>query len=198
MGNYEKNLIGLSIPLMEVDDEESSLNSEMIYNAEKNADIEDIIENFGKEEFKEIYLNSYNEIKSLDLESRRYLCQKLLEKTYELYSFEFTPKLEFSNDEEIDEFLKFIEYLEFDYIDFLSKIFKGFDLNLLKKDPDTFLNTYIDEIILRSLEESFSLLISNFFRTNNKYNIIEFLKSKIEKDKMLLILRIMERGIENE
>lgn len=195
MSNYEKDLIGSSIPLMETDTEPSLVNNSLIYNAETNADNNDVIENFGKEGFKEIYLNNSNEIQLMSIDNQRDLCEKLSEKIYEMYSFEFSPKLDFDNNGIITEFFKFIEFLEFDYIDVLSIILEGGDFDFLKKDPEGFINKYWVEINNKIEKENFSELISKFLRTNNKDNIISFIISRIEKDKMLVILRILERGI---
>jgi histidyl-tRNA synthetase len=203
MSSYEKTLIGDSIPLMEVDDEEdSNLTYEMISDAEINADFVDIVDNFGKEEFKEIFLNLYDEIESLEVEKQRYLCEKLIDKIYEIYEFEFSPMLTFDNEEDIDDFLKFIEFIEFDYIDFLAKIVTGLDLDQLKKDLNLFLvlnwNKIYDSILKFPEIELNSELISIFFRTYNREGTFEFIKSRLEKDKMLVILKSMEGESNNE
>jgi len=198
MSDYEKVLIGDSIPLMEVDDEEdSTLNYELISDAEINADITDILQTFGKEEFKELYLNLYDEITNLPIETQRNLCEKLCDKIYELYEFEFTPILTFDDTVDTSNFLDFIEFLEFDYIYFLSEIIQGLDLNQLKKDLNLFLtmnwdriNISIDKLVD---EERISMLISNFLRTYNREGLYEFIRSKLEKDKMLVILKVMEK-----
>jgi hypothetical protein len=46
--------------------------------------------------------------------------------------------------------------------------------------------------------EKFFGLISNFFRTNTKNGIIDFMKSRFERDKMIIILKTMEGEITNE
>jgi hypothetical protein len=202
MGDYEKILIGSSIPLMKVDDDEdSTLDENMINRAELEADFSEILNSFGTDEFKEIYLNLYNEIVSLDIEKKSDLIEKLCDKIYEVYNFEFIPKLEFNNENDINEFLKFIEFLEFDYIDFIAEVIKGLDLNLLKKDLNLFLkqneNNLISKVEFIIQKETYSKIISNFFRTNNRNNVLEFLKLKLEKSKMLIILKSIEGESEN-
>ena len=203
MSDYEKVLIGDSIPLMEDDDdEESTLNYELISDAEINADITDILQTFGKEDFKELYLNLYDEIISLPIEIQRNLCEKLCDKIYEIYEFEFTPILTFDDTIDTKNFLDFIEFLEFDYIYFLSIIVKGLDLNQLKKDLNLFLTMNLDRIInsINELvdQERISVLISIFLRTYNKEGLYEFIRSRLEKDKMLVILKVMEGEMNNE
>ena len=194
MSEYEKNLIGRSIPLDEVDDENDL--DYLIPEAEIYADFTEIINNLGEEEFKFIFLNLYNEIKSLSFERQKELCQKLNDKIFEVYEFEFSPSLQFENQIDIDNFLDFIEFLEYEYINILAKILAPFDLDLLKKDTNKFLDINFDGINTRinNLIENGEIigLISIFLRTNNKYGLMIFLRERIAKDKMLIILRILE------
>lgn len=191
MSDYEKILIGESIPLEEVDDEESNLN-DMIPAAELNADLTTIINYFGTEEFKGLYLNLYNEIRSFELEKQRELCEKLIIKISENYNFEFFPQLTFDNKNDTEEFFKFIEFLEYDYVDFLSEIISGLDLELLKKDMNSFLTLNWNELSLRINSYQKNEIISKFLRTNNKDNLFVFIRLKLKKDKMLAILKTME------
>lgn len=197
MSNYKQDLIGNSIQLMEVDDEEFDYDSITI-----KSDINDLVNNFGKEDFKDIFLNLNNEINMMNFENKRELCRKLTEKVYEVYNFEFPKKLDFDNERDVDNFLKFIKFLEFDYINEISLIITNLNIDLLKKDISLFLKQNLDNIISKIdfliNSNTFSMLISEFFRTNNKNNIINFLKSKFEKDKMIIILKMMEGEILNE
>ncbi len=192
MSDYEKILIGESIPLEEVDDEESNLN-DMIPVAELNADLTTIINYFGTEEFKGLYLNLYNEIRSFELEKQRELCEKLIIKISENYNFEFFPQLTFDNKNDTEEFFKFIEFLEYDYVDFLSEIISGLDLELLKKDINELLTLNWNQLVLKINSYQKNEIISKFLRTNNKEGLYDFIRSRVEKDKMLVILNSLER-----
>ena len=192
MSDYEKILIGESIPLDEVDDEESNLD-DMIQSAELNADLTTIINYFGTEEFKGLYLNLYNEIRSFELENQRELCEKLISKISDNYDFEFYPMLTFDNENDTGEFFKFIEFLEYDYIDFLSEIISSLDLELLKKDINEFLILNWSQLRLKINSYQKNEIISKFLRTNNKEGLYDFIRSRLEKDKMLVILNSLER-----
>lgn len=192
MSDYEKILIGESIPLDQVDDEESNLDY-MIPEAELNADLTTIINYFGTEEFKGLYLNLYNEIRSFELEKQRELCEKLIIKISENYNFEFFPQLTFDNKNDTEEFFKFIEFLEYDYVDFLSEIISGLDLELLKKDINEFLTLNWNQLVLKINSYQKNEIISKFLRTNNKEGLYDFIRSRLEKDKMLVILNSLER-----
>jgi len=192
MSDYEKILIGESIPLEEVDDEESNL-YDMIPVAELNADLTTIINYFGTEEFKGLYLNLYNEIRSFELEKQRELCEKLIIKISENYNFEFFPQLTFDNKNDTEEFFKFIEFLEYDYVDFLSEIISGLDLELLKKDINELLTLNWNQLVLKINSYQKNEIISKFLRTNNKEGLYDFIRSRLEKDKMLVILNSLER-----
>lgn len=195
MSQYEKLLIGQSIPLMEVDDEESDLNDDLINNAKSSADFYALTKEFGTENFKPLYLNLKNEIMNTEIERKRELCEKLLQEISKIYEFEFIPLITFDNDSDIDEFFDFIEFLEYDYVNFLATIIYGLDLNLLKKDIDKFLimnwNTIFSK--LNNYSDSKNELIIKFIRTNNKDEIYEFVKSRLERDKMIIILATIER-----
>jgi hypothetical protein len=201
MGNYEKNLIGSAIPLMEVDDEESTLDSELIFNSEVNADLTELLDNIGKEEFQAIYQNLYNEIRALSIESKILFCEKLADKIYEVYDFEFYPKLDFNNENDVNNFLNFVEFLEFNYVSQLALIISGLDMNKLRRNFDLFFEEYEEQIMSKIIfleNEKFSGLISDFFRTNNRNGIIEFMKSRFERNKMMIILKTMEGENVNE
>lgn len=198
MGKYEENLISNSIHLMEVDDEEDVT----IGDAIESADISDIIHNLGTDEFKYLYLNLYDEIRSLDFDKKKIFCQKMELKIEEIYNFKFYPLIEFNSDEDLNDFLKFIEFIEFDYIDYIACITSGLDYNLLKKNTDKFIElnwTNIESKINILIETKKIVgLISSFFRTNNKEGMIEFIRVRLEKDKMLIILKMMEGELQNE
>lgn len=197
MSDYEKILIGESIPLDEVDDEESNLD-DLIPQAEINSDFATIINYFGTEDFKPLYLNLYNEIRSLDLEKQRELCGKLIDKIFEKYDFNFFPQLTFDNEHETENFFKFIEFIEFDYIDFLSEIITDTDFNFLKKDVENFVITNWNILYKQIISYQKNEIISKFLRTNNKKELQEFIISKLKKDKMLIILNSLERKVKNE
>ena len=107
MSKYEESLIGNSTHLMEVDDEEDNLEPEI------DADILDISDHLGDVDFKFIYLNLYSEIQTLDNDKKKKLCQKLEVEFTKIYNFEFTPKLTFDSDEDINNFpsLSFLNLL---------------------------------------------------------------------------------------
>ncbi len=198
MSQYEQNLIGSFIPLMEVDDEESR----DIYESELYADILDIVDHLGNSDFKFIYLNLYDEIRNTDMDRKKELCEKLEVEFAKIYNFEFTPKLTFDSEEDIEKYLNFIEFIEYDNIDFLASLISGLDFSLLKKNVNEFISTNwvkINEKIDNLIEnKKISELISLFLRTNNKEGILEFIQLNLEKNKMLVILKTMEGEFQNE
>jgi len=195
MSEYEEILIGRSIPLDEVDDEESNLD-DLIPIAEIDADFSDIINHIGTEEFKFIFLNLFDEIMNLSFEKKRELCQKLTDKVFEVYNFEFSPLLSFDEEKDIDVFFKFIEFLEYDYLDIIAEIISGLDIDLLKKDTNKFLKQNIYKIYnnINKLisNKNINVLISIFLRTNNKEELLSFLESRMNRDKMLIILTSLQ------
>ena len=201
MSQYEEILIGRSIPLDQVDDDESNLD-DLIPIAEIEADFADIIGHLGTEEFKFIFLNLYDEIMNLPFEKKRELCQKLTDKIYEVYNFDFSPLLTFDNEKDINDFFKFIEFLEYDYLDVIAQIIFELDLDLLKKDTNKFLKENITKIYINInkliINRKINMLISIFLRTNNKEGLLSFLKSRMNRDKMLIILTSLQGEFKNE
>lgn len=199
MPNYEEILTGTTVPAL---DENEPIGYDPIEETEINADIVDITDHLGTEDFQFLYLNLYHEIRLLDLERQKRLCEILLDEFTKIYSFEFTPQLFFESINDVENFLKFIEFIEFDYIDFLADIIKGLDLSLLKSNTETFLKQNwfkLDAKINNLIEnEKISKLISIFLRTNNKKGILEFLQTRLDRSKMLVILKIMEGEFQNE
>ena len=111
----------------------------------------------------------------------------------ENYNFEFFPQLTFDNKNDTEEFFKFIEFLEYDYVDFLSEIISGLDLELLKKDINELLTLNWNQLVLKINSYQKNEIISKFLRTNNKEGLYDFIRSRLEKDKMLVILNSLER-----
>ena len=74
----------------------------------------------------------------------------------------------------------------------MSEIISGLDLDLLKKDMNSFLTLNWNELSLRINSYQKNEIISKFLRTNNKDNLFVFIRLKLKKDKMLAILKTME------
>jgi hypothetical protein len=202
MSKYEDILTGTSVPLLEVDDEDTNPEYNEISGAEVNADIVDIVDHLGTEDFQFLYLNLYTEIRTIPEEKQKELCTQLMDEFSKIYSFEFTPILTFDSSEDVEHFLKFIEFIEFDNIEFLSKLISGLNYDLLRKNTELFIESnwiQIEQKINNLTENGKNLeLISNFFRTNNKNGIIDFLRTRLERNKMLVILKSMEGESNNE
>jgi hypothetical protein len=67
------------------------------------------------------------------------------------------------------------------------------DLELLKKDINEFLTLNWNQLVLKINSYQKNEIISKFLRTNNKEGLYDFIRSRLEKDKMLVILNSLER-----
>ena len=67
------------------------------------------------------------------------------------------------------------------------------DLELLKKDINELLTLNWNQLVLKINSYQKNEIISKFLRTNNKEGLYDFIRSRLEKDKMLVILNSLER-----
>lgn len=133
-------LMSSLLPITLLDDDEGMIQSEVVGDAIIQYEFNEIINNIGKTNFKETYLNFIDDVKSQSINNQRVLCQHLIKKIEEIYKFDFPENIPINDTLDIQNFYKLIEFLEFDNIDFLIEIFKNFKINLLDV-----LSKFIDE-----------------------------------------------------
>ena len=89
-----------------------------------------IIDYIGTDDFKNTYLNLINDIKLFSFQRRRIFAQNMLEKVFEVYDFQFPENIPITTDREIENVFEFIEFIEYDNLEFISSVWQ-----ILKKDP---------------------------------------------------------------
>lgn len=183
-------LLGTSFPLPEVDDEENDDAPERAFNTYNCLEITN---NIGKEDFKEIFQYSIIEIIKLDLKDQIIFCENILQKIEEVYDFLFPFKLEIYDLDRVDKIYHFLEFLEYDHIDFLALVWKKIRVDIRQAD----LNQYKNEKLIKAVEEvakenKFSKLINVFLITYEKEKMLDFIVEKTERSRMLVYLKIME------
>ena len=155
-----------------------------------------IEDNVGRTEFKNTYLNFKPEINAQPFELKRIFCQKMLEKIFEQYDFQFPEKVDITSDDAIDKVLEFIEFLEYDNIMFLSFVWEMLKVDIMKVDIETICNSK-QNIIINEVEEQLEThdqaeLISLFLRTYYKENFIKWFIRQSERSKAFIKLEILE------
>lgn len=161
-----------------------------------------IIENIGEEEFKAVYLSSIDNIRSFPFEDKRELCYMILEKLEDFYNFEFVIKININQDVDIENIFSLLEFLQFDYINFSADIIKLANIPTDAKNIEEFILVNSDDVIkaidsytnLRSINE----ITKIFLRTYYKVKLIELFGDMIKKEKMLILLRVIEKERNNE
>jgi len=180
-------------PEMDDPEEMDDIEEDAIY----ESSMVDIVENLGEPTFKDTYINLLPDIKEQPFDKRRVFCQRLLDKIYDLYDFRFSVTIDITTEVGIDNVLKFVEFIEYDNILFLSLVWEMFKVNLIKTDIESFCNSRKDKII-HEVEEQLqthyqSKLITNFLRTYYKEKFIEWFIRESERSKTFIQLEILER-----
>jgi len=194
----EKVLLGSSMEMYEVEEDQDR---DLAEEASLKYDAMNIIKSFSTDDFKNTYTSAMPHIAEQAIEIQRAFCYELLNKVEEVYDYVFPVNLDFSNQASINDFYKFLEFLEFDYVEFLARLWKllavdlrTVDVESYSKDNSILLIAKVDEILKLNV---FSGLVSIFMRTYTKENLINFIVKKTEKSKMLVFLKTKE-GEENE
>jgi len=180
-------------PEMDDPEEMDDVEEDAIY----ESSMVDIVDSLGDRSFRDTYINLLPDIKEQTFDRRRVFCQRLLDKVYDLYDFRFSINLDLATETSLENVLKFIEFLEYDNILFLSLVWEMFKVNLMKTDVETFCNSR-KNIIINEVEEQLeshhqSELVDQWLRTYYKERFIEWFIRESEKSKVFIQLEILER-----
>lgn len=192
----ERILLGSSIPVFEV---EEDFDRDLAGEASLKYDLLNIINAIGTDNFKQVYLSSIQSVQE-ELEGfpeiQEAFFTELSEKIKQVYNFEFPVKLDFSNKGVVKDFYEFVEFLEFNYIEFLAKLWSFLNVDLRSLDIDSFCRDH-PNLVTKEVDEivdigSFNQLVAVFLRTYTKEDLVTFVIKKTTKDRMLIILTIKE------
>jgi len=194
--NETKILLGNSIEAPEVDMDEKQENGDYPYQESALQDyyFAIIINNIGKKEFQENYLISKNIVISYPVQQQLNLIAMIKDKLEELYDFEIPKYLYPDNQEDINNVLEFLEFLEYDNEKFLTEIWYYLNVNNII-NIDNICSSKEKQIMLEVEEQLesqyFSQLTSYFLRTYNKDQFIKWfaINSKKIKTRILLTIR---------
>lgn len=197
----QKILMANSIQLPEEDLDDRMVKSKYGLPTEEDAlrdfYFQTIIGNIGTDEFKQSYLSVITEIRQeYSIEEQRELCFGIIKKIEEVYDFSFSRELDLTNEMQIFGVYDFIEFVEYKHEDFISDVWKGLNPDLSKTDFGKYIEQNQDKII-NEIENQLnshdlSELISDFLRTNNKENIIEWFTKKSKQ--LIVLIRIKIEG----
>jgi regulator of replication initiation timing len=120
-----------------------------------------------------------------------------MKKIEEIYNFEFLGKITLHTQSDCEDIYKFLNFLEFDNIDFFVDLLYGIVEDLRNEPIRIIIENNWLMIESRILKENLSQLVMLFLRTNNKDELIDFFVSKITKNKAIITMKLFERRIEN-
>ncbi|MCK5607709.1 hypothetical protein KAR91_37840 [Candidatus Pacearchaeota archaeon] len=166
--------------------------------ASKRYDHLNIITTIGTPEFEANYRMVIGEI--TDFTERRDLAREIIKKIWDIYEIEFHLPQEPSINE-VNDIFKFLEFVEYNYINFVSDVWKFFDVNLRKINIFEYCQLHGDRFIqvIEELVDSHFLpvLLSDFLRTYNKDDMIRMFTRMSEDSKMLIVLNIESEELQN-
>jgi len=196
-----KVLLGNSIEVPEEDYDDAEVESMTGYPVEETALMEyyfvSITNHIGEPSFKDEYLSVIPFVKTYSLKEQKVFCEAILNKIEEKYDYTPSIIVDVVSEEAIFNVLKLLEFIEYNHEEFIIDVWK-----FLKPDSNSFqIEKFCEQkgnkIVLEIEEQSESRylpeLITNFLRTNNKENILDWFCEK-SKDLRTSILIELERS----
>lgn len=199
MGNSTDILMSAMLPTDMLDEDDDITQSQIVGDAIIQYDFLQIIENIGEEYFKEIYMNFIEDIQKQSFDNQRTLCYHIIDKVQELYEFEFPEKINIYDISDIEDIYIFIEFLEYDNINFLADILKNFNVDFIKKNPYEFCKENQDEIIRQINfynKANLPSIFLNLYETLENNIIINMISNMITKDKGLITNELKIRELQ--
>lgn len=176
-----ENILFKALIIPEPEDDDETM-PDVIQRFIEASDIDDILSNIGNIEFKDIFLNLFDNIRLLSIEKQIFLCLNIIDKIKEIYQFEFPDKIQITNEDELNKIYNFIRFIEFNYDEFFVELFISMNIKLYKIfDIDKYIRENINFIL-----EHIGVIIKN-----NKIIIDDTFKQLmlyLDKESMINIL----------
>lgn len=138
----------------------------------------DIIDNIGKSDFIYAHKELKNDILTYPFKNQKRFVERVIEKISEVYDFVFPMNIDINTMEDITDFYAFLEFLEYDNVKYISRVWKFLDTDIMKVDIEKYCKNNSNMIIkeCESQIESHDLneMISMFLRTYTKEKFIEW------------------------
>jgi hypothetical protein len=180
-----KILLGNSLPLPEEDLDDYQEDELAEEDALRQYYFQIIVSAMGKDDFKNEFLSVFDIMqRENDYEKQKMLCIAMMEKVNEIYDFEFNENIDFTSEQEIEEFYEFVKFYEYDHEDFLVRVWK-FVTDRFPKDLDTFIEKSENNIILEIEDQidsfNYNGMITQFLGTNTRTNMIQWFREKSKR-----------------
>lgn len=157
----------------------------------------DILDELGTSEFKSTWLILSKDIKTRSLKEQREFIRQISDKIFEIYDYEFPIKIDLDTEYDLNNFYDFLQFLEYDNIDFINKVWKLLGpKNLINFDIEKFCNEN-EQKIINEIEEQVNIykqskLIFIFLRTYYKEKMIEWFIKHTKKNKLEITINLLE------
>lgn len=162
----------------ELDADEEQLERNFKYAYYESSKIE-IIDSLGNTDFEYIWITLNTDIKNTSIKLQRIFSEQILDKITEIYDFTFPINILLETQYEIDDFYQFLEFLEYNNVNFLSRIWNYSGVkNLVDVDIEKYCQKNIYKII-KEIEEQLEIhpenkLITTFLKSYYKEKMIEW------------------------
>jgi len=191
---YIRTLSASLSPLPEYDAEEDTENIEI--DPELEADMIDVINNIGTDEFKSLYLMVNYSFKHTDLDTQVRFCSDIMNKITEVYNFVSPSTMYYNSMDDINNVYEFLEFLEFKNSLFIQILLDG----IITSDPrgmdiGTILDENWDRLSNRLINITKRLtnpIINSFLTVNTKDNLIRFFNRLIDKNMLDVVIHFLK------
>jgi len=195
-----KVLLGNSIELPEMDYDDEEVNSELGHPVEEEALKEyffiTITGNIGKKDFKEEYLSVLPDVMGYSTEHRQMLAESILKQIKQEYDYIPSLNVDTNNEMEVDNVLKFIQFIEYDHEDFIIEVWTFLNPETnpfqVEKYCEQNKQKIIDEIEEQLSSRDFPWLIADFLRTYNKEDITTWFCNKSKNLRSAILLKLIQ------
>ena len=156
----------------------------------------DIHDQMNTEDFKNTWLVLRSDILNRDIEHQRIFAEQTIDKISEIYDYRFPINISLDTQPELDIFYKFLEFLEYDNIDFISFIWKFLNQqNLLTINIMKFCNDNTQKII-KEIDEQLEMhsqneLITLFLKSSQRETLINWFITHSERNKVGITINIL-------
>jgi len=153
----------------------------------------DLLQNLSNPDFKLIWLTLKDEILTLGFRKQQLFAEQVLDAIVDIYDFTFPIKIDFVNNEDLQQFYSFLEFLEFDNVSMLTEVWKFLRWQLLETDITTYCKTNQEKVLFEIHEyletHPQPRLIDIFLRSY--YRILEWFIEQTNRNKPLIFLELL-------
>lgn len=180
-------------PEMDADEEQLERNFENAYYESSKVEIIDAL---SAQDFKYIWLTLSPDIKNSSIKLQKIFSEQIIDKIIEVYDFTFPTSISLETQYDLDEFYSFLEFLEYNNINFLSRIWKYLGiLNLVKIDIDEVCEKNKHKII-KEIDEQTDIhpenkLITTFLRSYYQEKMITWFIKNVKTNMINITIEII-------